>query len=389
MNNNFDNKIERKGTGSVKYDRTRAVFGSDEVLPMWVADMDFPTADFIINDIKKRIEHPIFGYTMRSKSFNSSFINWAKQRYNWNIKMGWLDFSPGVVTGLAVSLLALTEKNDKIIIQPPVYHPFFETVLGNERILLKNPLKKNSKGKFEIDFENLEQIIDKDTKAIIFSNPHNPVGRVWSKIELQKLADIAIKYNLIILSDDIHADFIYKGYEYTPIASLSEKIAERTITIMSPSKTFNIAGLSTSIVIISNEKIKQKYNEKLASMHLFLGNVFGSVAFESAYSKGDEWLDELLVYLEQNADLVVNYISKNIPKIKIWKPEGTFLLWLDFSATGFSHNEIKQKLVEEAKLGFNDGKSFGEDGTFYFRMNIGTQKENIEIALNRLKKVFG
>ncbi|MEA3451462.1 MAG: PatB family C-S lyase [Bacteroidota bacterium] len=389
MNNNFDEFIERKGTDSIKYDKAKAVFGNDDILPMWVADMDFPAADFIINDIKKRIDHPILGYTMRSKAFNSSFKNWAKRRYNWDIKMGWLDFSPGVVTGLAVSLLALTKQNDKIIIQPPVYHPFFETVLGNERILVENPLKKNKEGKFEIDFKNLEQIIDVDTKAIIFSNPHNPVGRVWAKDELQKLADIAIKHDLIILSDDIHADFVFKGYEYTPIASLSEEIAERTITIMSPSKTFNIAGLSTSIVVIQNEEIKEKYNQKLAGMHLFLGNVFGSVAFESAYSKGDEWLNELLVYLEENTDLVVDYISKNIPKIKIWKPEGTFLLWLDFSETGFSHNEIKQKLINDAKLGFNDGETFGSNGSFFFRMNIGTQKENVKIALEKLKNVFG
>ena len=389
MKNNFNKFIERKGTGSIKYDRTGFVFGKDDVLPMWVADMDFPAADFIIDDIKKRLEHPIFGYTMRPKSFGTSFIRWANRRYNWTIKNNWLDFSPGVVTGLAVSILALTEENDKVIIQTPVYHPFFESVTGNNRILVQNSLKKLDNGKYVMDFENLENIIDEKTKMIVISNPHNPLGRVWTKEELQKLSEIVIKHNLILLSDDIHADFIFKGYEYTPIASLSEEIAKRTITIMSPSKTFNIAGLSTSIVIISNEEMKKKYNDKLAAMHLFLGNIFGSVAFESAYTKGDEWLDELLVYLEENIDFTIDFISKEIPNIKVWKPEGTFLLWLDFSKTGLSHDEIKQKLINEAKLGFNDGQTFGVEGKFFFRMNIATQKEKVIIALNRLKEVFG
>ncbi len=388
MRYNFDKTIERKGTGSIKYDRANALFGSESVLPMWVADMDFATGDFIIEDIKKRLAHPILGYTLRSKNFNLSFQKWAKKRYNWKVKAGWLDFSPGVVTGLSVSILALTQKNDKIIIQPPVYHPFFESIIGNDRIIVENQLKKDSTGKYIMDFEKLDHIIDKSTKMIIISNPHNPVGRVWTKKELQKLAEIAIKHDLIILSDDIHADFIYKDIEYTPLASLSEEIADRTITIMSPSKTFNIAGLSTSIVIIANEKIKKKYNEKLSAMHLFLGNIFGATAFESAYTKGEEWLDELLIYLESNVDLAVNFISENIPAIKVWKPEGTFLLWLDFSATGLSHEQIKEKLGKEAKLGFNEGLSFGAQARFFFRMNIATQRQTVQNALNRLKEVF-
>jgi len=388
MKYNFDKLINRKGSGSIKYDRAKAVFGTDNILPMWVADMDFETADFIIDAIKGRIEHPVFGYTMRKPSFNDSFINWAQKRYNWNVEEKWLDFSPGVVSALSMSVLAMTEENDKIIIQSPVYHPFYEVIEGNNRqISINNLVKKGEK--YEIDFDNLQRLVDEKTKMMIISNPHNPVGRVWTKEELTKLADFIIKNDLILVSDDIHADFVFSGYHYTPISSLSDEIAQRTITVLSPSKTFNIAGLSTSIVVIPNKEIKIKYAKKSAALHLFLGNIFGSVAFESAYKNGAEWLDELLKYLENNIDIVVDFINNEIPSIRVFKPEGTFLIWLNFENTGLSHEEIKNKLINEAKLGFNDGMDFGKNGEFHFRMNIATQTEVVKDALERLKKVFG
>ncbi len=389
MKYNFDIPIQRKGTGSIKYDKLAHFFGKTDLQPLWVADMDFATPDFILDAIGQRLQHPILGYTMRKQGFNQSFMRWYKQRHGWQVQEDWLDFSPGVVGALALAILALTDAGDKIIIQPPVYHPFFEVVKGNNRVLVENPLKKNENGSYEMDFEHLESIIDHHTKMMIIANPHNPVGRVWTKEELQTLGDIAVKHNLIILSDDIHMDFIYPPHQYTPLASLSDAIAKQTITITSPSKTFNIAGLSTSIVVIPNAEMMQKYQKKLFDMHLFLGNIFGTVAFESAYNQGAEWLDQLLVYLQSNIDFVCDYLQQNIPDIKPVKPEGTFLMWLNFSATGLLHQEIKRKLIEEAGLALNDGLSFGDNGQYYFRMNIATTRANIEEALKKLQGVFG
>ncbi len=382
---NFDKIIDRRGTSSIKYDKMPVFFDRSDLQPLWVADMDFATPDFIINDIKQRLAHPVLGYTLRKDSFYQSYINWAKKRYNWSVQKEWLDFSPGVVGALALLVLSLTNEQDKIIIQPPVYHPFFDLVQGNNRQLIENPLKKDARGHYAMDFEHLKSLIDEQTKMIIIANPHNPVGRVWQKEELQKLGQIAIENDLIILSDDIHADFVYAPNKYTPLASISQEIAQHTITVTSPSKTFNIAGLSTSIVIIPNKKYRAVYQKKLHDMHLFLGNIFGNIAFESAYNNGAEWLDELLVYLQGNIDFVIEYLSKNIPGIKVVKPEGTFLMWLDFSGTGLSHQQIKDKLINEAKIAINDGMSFGKNGEKFFRMNIATPRKNLEIALQKLK----
>jgi len=388
MKYNFDKIINRKGTGSIKYDKMNFFFGTNDLQPLWVADMDFATPDFILNDIKNRLTHPILGYTMRKPAFNQSFINWYQKRHTWKIDQEWLDFSPGVVSALAVAILALTEENDKIIIQTPVYHPFFDVVEGNNRVLIDNPLQVNNDGHYCMDLAQLEKQIDKKTKMIVISNPHNPIGRVWNKKELMALGNFAVKHNLIILSDDIHADFVYDQHRYIPIASLSDKIAQQTITITSPSKTFNIAGLSTSIAVIPNEKYRELYRKKMATLHLFLGNIFGATAFESAYEKGEEWLTQLLGYLSDNLDFTVNYIQQNIPKIKAHKPEGTFLLWMEFSATGLTHTQIKDKLINEAKIALNDGKSFGKNGEKYFRMNIATPRANLIIALEKLKRNF-
>ncbi len=385
---NFDKIIDRAGTGSIKYDRRKQVFGTEDVLPMWVADMDFETPDFILEALKKRLEHPVLGYTLRKPSFFEAFQGWAKRRYDWSVEKDWLTFSPGVVAALALSVLALTDEGDKIIIQPPVYPPFFSVVNELGRTLVENPLKREENGKYVMDFADLEQKIKDGAKMIIISNPHNPVGRVWSEEELQQLAGICYEHGVYIISDDIHSDFVFKNYKYTPLVKLDPKYAEITITAMAPSKTFNIAGLSTSVVVIPDETLRKKYNEKLHGIHLFLGNIFGNIAFEEAYNKGDEWLDELLQYLEENADYAVDYINTKIPGISVWRPEGTFLLWLDFSGTGLSHEQIKQKLVNEAKLGFNDGLTFGKCGEKFFRMNIGAPRSIVRQALENLEKTF-
>jgi len=389
----FDEIIDRHGTNSIKYDKMPVFFGRSDLQPLWVADMDFATPDFILNDLKKRLEHPILGYTLRKDSFYNSYINWAAKRYRWQVDKTWLDFSPGVVGALGISILALTREHDKIIVQPPVYHPFFDIIKGNNRQLVENPLIKQKNGRYRMDFDHLTSVIDDQTKMIIIANPHNPVGRVWQADELQKLGEIAVKNNLIIVSDDIHADFVYTPHQYTPLAGLSKAIAQQTITITSPSKTFNIAGLSTSIVIIPNEKYHLAYQRKLHDMHLFLGNIFGNIAFEAAYNNGEAWLEALLEYLQNNIRFVTDYLKQHIPNIQPVQPEGTFLMWLDFSNTGLTHEQIKDKLINEAKIALNDGLSFGKNGEKHFRMNIASPRKNLEMALKKLeifqqKKVY-
>ena len=385
MSYNFDQIIDRTGTNSIKFDKMSFFFGRDDLQPLWVADMDFATPDFVLEAIKKRLEHPILGYTMRKDSFYNSYIRWAKKRYDWKVDKDWLDFSPGVVGALALSVLSLTNEGDKIIIQPPVYHPFFDVIKGNNRQLVENPLKKDVNGNYRMDFDHLKSVIDSQTKMMIIANPHNPVGRVWQKEELEALSEIAVAHNLIILSDDIHADFVYKPNRYISLSSINKAIAQQTITVTSPSKTFNIAGLSTSVVIIPNENLRNKYRAKLKDMHLFLGNIFGNIAFEAAYNKGEAWLEALLEYLQSNIDFVMTYLAENIPAIKPVKPEGTFLMWLDFSNTGLTHNQVKDMLINQAKLALNDGKSFGQNGENYFRLNIATPRANLERALEKLK----
>ncbi len=385
MKYNFDQIIDRRGTNAIKYDKMDFFFGRHDLQPLWVADMDFATPDFILEALKQRLSHPILGYTKRPQSFYKSYIDWAKKRYQWSVSNKWLEFSPGVVGALSIAILSLTNEGDKIIIQPPVYHPFFDAITGNKRQLVKNPLLKDKNGIYQMDFNALEKLIDSQTKMIIISNPHNPVGRVWNKTDLEKLGKLAIKYNLIILSDDIHADFIYSPHQYTPIIKLSKEIAQHSIIITSPSKTFNIAGLSTSIAIIPNEDYRKNFQKKMHDMHLFLGNIFGNIAFETAYQKGENWLNEVLKYLKENINFVQDYLNTHIPTIKTAAPEGTFLMWLDFSETGLSHNVIKERLLNEAKLALNDGKSFGDNGDKHFRLNIATPRKNLETALEKLK----
>ena len=351
--------------------------------------MDFATPDFVLDALRQRLDHPVLGYTLRPKSFYEAYKAWAKKRYSWHLDLEWLTFSPGVVAALALAILSYTDQGDKVVIQPPVYPPFFETVKGLDRELVLNPLKRLPDGRYIMDFDDLKKKIDAKTRLIIISNPHNPVGRAWTADELRQLAEIALDNNLLIVSDDIHADFVYKNYKYVPIASLSPEIAKISITATSPSKTFNIPGLSTSVVIIPAKELRDRYNEKLHAAHLWLGNIFGNIAFEQVYNNGEEWLDDLLDYLEQNVDYTVQFINENIPSIKVWRPEATFLLWLDFSGTGLTHGQIKDKLVNEARVGFNDGLTFGKQGEYFFRMNIAAPRAVVKEALERLKSVFG
>jgi cysteine-S-conjugate beta-lyase len=387
MKYNFDEIIPRENTNSVKYDYRKGYFGTEDVIPLWVADMDFRTPDFIINTIKNRANHEIFGYSLKPDSFYDSVIHWVKKRHNWNIKKDWISFSPGVVPALAMCVLTFSNPGDKVILQSPVYHPFFSTIKNNGRQILNNPLKFEN-GYYTMDFEDLEKKIDSQARMLLLSSPHNPVGRVWNKKELEQLGNICVKHNLIIIADEIHSDLILKKYSHTPLASITEEIAKLTITAIAPSKTFNVAGLSSSALIIPNKDLIIKFNRTLDNLHVGMGNIFGIAGMEAAYTNGEEWLEQLLDYLQDNYNFVKEFIHQRIPKIKVIPLEGTYLLWLDFRECGIEQLKVREFLISKAKVGFNDGASFGYGGSGFQRMNIASPRKILEEALLRIESAF-
>ena len=383
----FDKIINREQTASVKYDLRELYFGRNDVLPMWVADMDFETPEFIRQAVTERALHPVYGYSFRPESYFTAYMDWVAGRHNWRVKKEWVLFSPGIVPALNLATLAYTSPGDGILVQPPVYFPFFNAVQNHGRELIENLLIRED-GKYVIDFEDFEQ---KAAKASMFflSNPHNPVGRAWTREELKKMGEICLKNEVLIISDEIHGDLMLPGYQHTPMASVSDEIAEQTITCMAPSKTFNMAGLATSSVIIRNKELRVKFGRMIENLHIGNGNLFGAVAAEAAYRKGEEWLNELMRYVNENFKLVDHFLKTELPVLKLIPAEATYLAWIDFSGTGLPDERIKEKLIHEAKLGFSHGPLFGKGGSGFQRMNLATPKANVVDALQRLKMVFG
>ena len=385
MIRNFDEHVEREGTNCIKYDLRQDTFGAKNVIPMWVADMDFKTPYFIISALRKRLDHEICGYSFRPPEYYSSIIEWVKQRYKWTIDKEWICFSPGVVPALNFCTLAFTKPGDKIIVQPPVYFPFFSAVEAHGRKLVYNQLKE-SEGIWKMDFDSLINSIDEKTKMIMLSNPHNPVGRAWSPEELTRLADICLANNILVLSDEIHSDLVLPGYTHTPFASLSEKIADRTITFIAPSKTFNLAGLSTSSVIISDHNLRKSFKRIVENLHIGGGNIFGAIASISAYTDGHQWLESLLDYIDHNIDFVADYCTKMIPEIIPVMPEATYMIWLDCRKFGMSGKELQNFFVKSAGVGMNEGSTFGPGGEGFMRMNVATTHQTVMKAMEQIEK---
>jgi cysteine-S-conjugate beta-lyase len=381
----FDEEVSREGTGCVKYDLRKQVFGTGDVLPMWVADMDFKTPDFIISAIEKRLKHEVMGYSFHPPEYFSSVSAWLRTRHQWEIEDEWIAFCPGVVPALNLCTLAFTRPGDSVIIQPPVYTPFFSAVENHGRDLILNQLKE-SDGKWTMDLDSLAASITPSTRMIIISNPHNPVGRSWKPDELTGLADICIKNNILLLSDEIHSDLVLPGYTHTPAAKLSEKIAEITVTCIAPSKTFNLAGLSTSSVIISNPVLRKYFKSKVEHLQIGNGNIFGTVASIAAYSEGLEWLDKLLEYLNRNASYVIDYCRNFIPEIIPVKPEATYMIWLDCRKLGMTGKKLGKFFVREALVGLNEGSSFGPGGEGFMRMNLATTNNKVIRAMESIRR---
>ena len=382
---NFDEPTGREGTDCIKYDRREETFGVKDIIPMWVADMDFNTPDFVVESLQKRLEHQIYGYSFRSSEYFQSMISWIKTRHNWTVEKEWISFSPGIVPALNFCTLAFTQAGDNIIVQPPVYFPFFSAAESHGRNLIYNRLTE-SEGKWEMDYDSLIAGIDSKTKMIIISNPHNPVGRVWTPEELNNLADICLKNNILIISDEIHCDLVLPGFTHTPMASLSEKIAENTVTLIAPSKTFNLAGLSTSSVIIKNPVLRKSFNRIVDNLHVGNGNIFGNTASIAAYTKGHKWLDALLDYIDNNIEFVKDYCGKMIPEIIPVQPEATYMIWLDCRRFGMSGKDLQNFFVHKAGVGMNEGSTFGPGGEGFMRMNLGTTHQTVMKAMEQIEK---
>lgn len=383
MQYDFDKIINRKGTDSVKYDLNGPLFGNEEVLPMWVADMDFEVADFIREAILERVNHPIYGYTYRPKRFYEALVSWTQRRHGWQIKANTINFSPGIVPALNLCVLGMTDPGDKIVVQPPVYFPFFYSVTNHKRALLYNQLLKVD-GSYQMDFDHLEEQFKKGVKMFFFCHPHNPVGRVWTREELERLANLCIKYNVLVLSDEVHSDLVLFGNGHIPLASLGKEIADLTITTVAPSKTFNLAGLFTSAVIIPNPELFKKYERILDVIHVGGGSLFGQVAMEAAFKYGDEWLDQLIKYLENNFLLLRKSLKSSVPEVVISPLQATYLSWLDFSFLGLNEKDLKDFVINKARLGLNDGPMFGPGGGNHQRLNIATPSDVLKEGMKRL-----
>lgn len=385
---NFDEIIDRKHTNCVKYDGYQSIYGADGLIPLWVADMDFRTPDFVLKAIEKRLQHPVLGYFLHSEGFYQSIIDWMWRHHQWEVEKEWIDFSPGIVPGLAFIVQAFTQPGDKVLMQTPVYHPFYYVVENQGRIIVRNPLVCQD-DHYEMDFDDLEKKLKDGIKMMLLCNPHNPVGRCWSQDELQRVGELCLKYHCILVSDEIHSDLIMPGYKHTPTAKISPEIAQNTITCMAPSKTFNIAGLATSEIIVSNEELRKQLEYVIhEGVHIFVGNIFGEVALEACYTSGDEWLNQLLHYLQQNVLFVQKFIADNMPMLKTFRHEATYLPWIDFSALGYKHKELSRLLIEKAGVALNDGLIFGEEGSCHFRLNVACPKSILEKAMVQISSAL-
>lgn len=385
-NLDFDNLIDRKNTASLKFDFAVKRGKPADILPLWVADMDFKTSSYILDAIKERVEHGIFGYTESTDSYFEAVRDWLYNKHGMEIEEEWLVKTPGIVFALAMAVKAYTSEGDSVLIQQPVYYPFSEVITDNKRILVSSDLVLGEDGKYTIDFEDYEKkIVENDVKLIFLCSPHNPVGRVWTKAELEKLADIALKHKVIIVSDEIHEDFTFEGYKHTPLANVNPQLAELLITCTSPGKTFNLAGLQISNIIIPNKELREAFIKQTDAAGYSQLNTLGLVACEAAYRNGDEWYQGLKKYLQDNLDFVRDYLKQELPEIKLIEPEGTYLIWLDLRGLGLSPAKQEDLIVNKAKLWLDSGSIFGKSGNGFERINIATQRSVIKEALDRIK----
>ena len=382
----FDLAVPRDGTNSVKHDGRAAYFGTADVLPLWVADMDFASPEAVTRALQQRAAHPVYGYTLYPDSAYEALIAWMKKRHGWEVQREWIIMAPGVVPSLFASVMAFAQEGGGVIVQPPVYFPFFSAVTTNHRWLIENPLRLAG-DRYEIDFEHLERCATDGAKLMLFCSPHNPVGRVWSETELAELLRIARRHDITILADEIHADLVYPGERHIALATLAND-ADKVITAVAPSKTFNIPGLGLSCVIAPHAAHRHAIRQAFETLHVGNTNPFSIVAFEAAYRGGEAWLDSLLRYLQGNRDFVCDYVARHLPAIKIVHAEGTYLLWLDCRSLGWNDVKLRDFFVREARVGMNPGTAFGKNGSGFMRLNIASPRQVIAEALGRVREAL-
>ena len=381
----FNKIIDRSGSGDLKHEVLEERYGRGDLLPLWVADMDFETPQFITDALRRRLDHSLFGYTVEPADYWPTVMQWIKDHHGWDVKREWLSYIPGIVKGIGMVVNVFTKPGDKVIIQPPVYHPFRLTPEGNGREVVYNPLKENADGTYSMDFDNLAEVADDKCRVLILSNPHNPAGIVWSKDTLARLADFCYDHGILVISDEIHCDMALWGNRHVPFATASEKAAQCSITFGAPSKAFNIAGIVSSYSIVPNDGIRDKFYAWLAANELNEAPLFSPIATVAAFRNGEAWRREMLAYVEDNIRFVEDYCRENMPQIRPLRPEASFLVWLDCRKLALSHDQLVDLFVNRARLALNDGEMFGPGGEGFMRMNVGTPRQILKEALDRLR----
>lgn len=384
MNYDFDKLYDRRRTGSIKWDFNQKIFGREDILPLWVADMDFLAPEAVVEALVSRAKHGIYGYTDGMDEYYDSLTAWMEEQHGWQIQRDWIVFSPGIVPALNELVRALTKPGEKILLQSPVYPPFFQAIKNHGREVVNSQLNLVN-GRYTMNFDDLEEKFASGVKMMIFCSPHNPVGRVWMREELERLGQLCLTYDVLVISDEIHCDLIYDGYRHIPFASLSSELASHSIVCTAPSKTFNLAGLQTSNLIIPNKKYREAYKSSVNLTGIHHPNVFGITALETAYRQGREWLNQLMHYLQGNLELLTLFFARELPQIGVTHPEGTYLVWLDFRALGLEPKDLQEFLVHKAGVGLNAGFGFGPGGEGFERINIGCPRSVLEEGLGRIK----
>lgn len=388
MQYDFDTPIDRTHTWSIKHDFKKENGKADDILPLWVADMDFRSPDSVVEALKKAVDHGIFGYSRADESYFDAVAAWYQKRHHLTLQPEWMTCTPGIVFALSIAVRAFTQEGDAVLIQPPVYHPFSRAILRNKRTLVENPLVLKD-GHYEMDLEELEQkVLDEHVKLMILCNPHNPVGRVWTREELTALADICLRHHVYVISDEIHGDFVWQGHEQTPYASISEEACLHSMMCTAPSKTFNLAGMATSNLFIPDPEMRRKFRSELLDVGQENMNRLGLFACRAAYEGGGEWLDQLIGYLAGNLALVRDFCKNRVPQIQLVEPEGTYLAWLDCRELGMTDDELMAFFSNEAKVWLDPGTHSGKQGSGFMRFNLGSSRSVIAQALDQIEAAW-
>lgn len=382
----FDKIVDRRGTGALKVDVLQERYGNSELLPLWVADMDFETPSFIIRALRQRLEHPLFGYTTEPEEYKAAIIDWIASHHGWRVKPEWLSYIPGIVKGIGMAINVFVKEDEKVIIQPPVYHPFRITPQENGREVVYNPLRENEDGSYSMDFENLEAVADEKCRMLILSNPHNPGGIVWDRETLIRLAEFCYRRGILVISDEIHCDMALWGNRHIPFATVSEEASACSITFGAPSKTFNIPGIVSSYAIVPDRNIRRRFFGWLKANELDEAPLFAPIATIAAFREGDPWRREMLRYVEGNIDFVMNYCKEYLPAVKPLLPQASFLIWLDCRALKLNHDRLLHLFINKARLALNDGAMFGPGGDGFMRMNVGTPRAVLRQAMEQLRQ---